>query len=87
MYSIISLVFGVLVAALCIFCYVLGVRHGRIVANGGQPHMPNPVRAVREQIADIKAEKEAEEAQNEIDEILSASQETMIKALKKGREA
>lgn len=69
-----------------IYAYCLGIKHGRVVSNGGQPKMPDPVKAVIEN-AERKAEqKKAEHEDDEFFQMLgSINQETMLQHIKSER--
>jgi hypothetical protein len=70
----------------CVYCYTLGVRHGRIAANGGVPRVQNPVEAVQEAVHKAEERKEAKEQETELGFLFSASRESMIKAMQEERD-
>jgi len=65
----------------CVFFYTLGIKHGRIVSSGGQPRMPNPVRAITEV---VDAKKAAEEDAEFAASMAAYNKESMLKAYKRG---
>jgi len=71
---------------LCVYCYILGVKHGRVAQNGGTPRIPNPVAAIKTAVEEAEAEKEAKELDSEFGEIMSLSRESMMDAIDKKRD-
>ena len=69
----------------CVYCYTLGAKHGRVVRNDGVPHVQNPVSAVREAVQEVTERKAMEKQGSELEDIMSASRESMMKALDKER--
>jgi len=65
----------------CVYSYILGVKHGRIVRDGGTPHLPNPVKAVEEIAEKAAAKKEQKEVEDDLAAVMSLSKESMIKAI------
>jgi hypothetical protein len=64
----------------------LGVKHGRIVANGGTPHIKNPVTAVKEAVKHAEVEKETKEIDIQLTSAMNYSRKTAMDALAKERE-
>jgi len=65
---------------LCVYCYTLGIKHGRTVRDGGTPHIPNPVKAVENAIEKVQIKKEQEETESELSSFVeNMSREKQLK--------
>lgn len=68
---------------LSISAFILGVKIGFQLKEGKLPTLDiNPVKKVIKAVETHKAEKEAEETVSEIEDVMSASKESMLKAIK-----
>jgi hypothetical protein len=78
-------ILGILAFILVVAAYCFGVKHGRIVASGGQPKLPDPVKKVKNKVEQTQAAKEAEEYYKNLDALFSYSQDRALELMKKGR--
>lgn len=69
----------------CVYCYTLGVKHGRIVRNDGVPYAPNPVSAVKDAVHEVQERKEMEKQEAGLTDVMSVSRESMLKAIEEER--
>lgn len=87
-YYILFSLAGILCVYGCVYCYCLGVKHGRMVRDDKQPVAPNPVKAVERKIEQREDEKKDAEF---FESVGSYTQDNMLQHLRnaraKGREA
>ena len=65
---------------LCVYCYTLGAKHGRIVRNDGVPHVKSPVAVVKEAAEKAETEKAQKKMDDDFAGVMEASRESMLKA-------
>lgn len=70
----------------CVYCYTLGAKHGRIVQNGGVPHVQvNPVEIVKEKAEEAQEKKEADQFDEFMSSAMVACRESMLESIKQER--
>ena len=65
---------------LCVYCYTLGAKHGRIVRNDGVPHVKSPVAVVKEAAKNAEDAKEQKQIGEDLAGVMEASRESMLRA-------
>ena len=65
---------------LCVYCYTLGAKHGRIVRNDGVPHVKSPVAVVKEAAKNAEDAKEQRQIGEDLAGVMEASRESMLRA-------
>lgn len=81
--DILGLITGLVFFIATMTAYTVGLKHGKQLAKGNIPKVNlNPVKAVVEVIEQKKEEKKAD---TELEDIMSATREGMLEAIKKAR--
>lgn len=85
LYIFIAVLSAILVVAffMCVGAYCLGLKHGKQFTSGVIPKLNlNPIKAVAEALEQHEQKQEEKKVEEELDDILNCSAESMLKAIK-----
>jgi hypothetical protein len=81
--EIMGILAGLFMFIICITAYTLGLKHGKQLSNKEIPKINlNPIQSITEVVEGYREKKKVEEAEEELEDIMSASREGMLKSVK-----
>lgn len=86
LYLLPGLLIGLFLFICCIKAYTIGLKHSFELVKGNVPKLNlNPIQPLIKAVEEHNEQKEAEKAAEELTDIMSASMESMLQAVKKER--
>jgi len=86
MNEVMGLILGAVLFLCSILAYTIGLKHGRELSKGNTPKLDlNPIKPILNAIEKHEDEKKAEALTDELDEVMSYSKESALRAVKKER--
>ena len=85
MYNLIITALLIMSFFMCVSSFTIGIKMGKSLSSGKLPQFNiNPIKTIKEYAEKVEAQKQEEILQEELSDILGATKESMLKAIKNG---